>query len=180
MILTEVNWESIGNGEGILQKGWEDTLQQMSFCSEKYISCQCMSFKPKYSKKISAWLSNTEKWHTIPIMNTFWQWESDFWIMKLFNLRSPTICSFYNFDFNNLNRMSTGTMASSHVSITLCHGTTDWEVSVFSVHIVSTRPWIIPQPNAKVLDFYWRLLWYLKDNVFEHMYINIWQIYIDT
>ena len=43
-------------------------------------------------------------------------------------------------------------MTGSHVSVALCDSRTDSKVTVLPVHVVGSRPRVIPQPNAEVLD----------------------------
>ena len=43
-------------------------------------------------------------------------------------------------------------MTCSHVSVALGDSGTDGKVTVLPVHVVGSRPGVIPQPNAEVLD----------------------------
>ena len=109
----------------------------------------------KNLKEISSWFAYTEEWHAVSMLDSFWQWETDFGVMELFDLRPTAITSFYNFHFDDLDRMSSCAMTSSHVSVALGHSTTDRQITVFTVHVVGTRSGVIPQPDSKVLDLNW-------------------------
>merc|ERR1711931_584650 len=58
----------------------------------------------------------------------------------------------------DLNGVSSGAMTGSHVPVALGDGIADVHVAVLAVHVVSARPGVVPQPNAKVLDGHWLLL----------------------
>jgi len=73
--------------------------------------------------------------------------------MELFYLRSSAISSFDNFHLNDLYGVGSCAMASTHISITLGYSTTYRQISVFSVHVMGSRPRIISEPDTKIFLF---------------------------
>lgn len=55
--------------------------------------------------------------------------------------------------------MCTSSVPCSHVPIALSDSTANTQITVFTVHIVDTRARLIAQPDTKVLDLDWTLLW---------------------
>lgn len=64
-----------------------------------------------------------------------------------------------------LDGVSSGAVTSTHVTVTLCHSPWHTQISVLPVHVMSAWPWVIPQPDTKVLDLDRRLLWNLKTTI---------------
>jgi len=56
----------------------------------------------------------------------------------------------------------TGTMSRSHVLVKTLYSIRTGEVSEFFVHIMCTRPGVIPEPDAEVFDLQGFLLVYLE------------------
>ena len=61
---------------------------------------------------------------------------------------------------------------------TWCHSVGHWDISVFSVHIVATSSWIVPQPNAIIFHFCIRfiLLNFSDVNNFPSWFLNLLQL----
>lgn len=59
--------------------------------------------------------------------------------------------------------MSASAMTGSHITIALCNSSRDSQVSVLTVHVVSTRARVITKPDAKVLNLQWALVMNLMD-----------------
>lgn len=57
-----------------------------------------------------------------------------------------------------LDRMRASTMAGSHVAVALSDGSSNGQVTVFTVHVVCARTRVITQPDSEVLDLQWSLL----------------------
>lgn len=55
--------------------------------------------------------------------------------------------------------MSACPVPRAHVAVALGHCAAYAEVAVLAVHIVHTRPGLIPQPDTKVLDLDGTLFW---------------------
>lgn len=89
------------------------------------------------------------------------QWELDLGIVELLDVHTTSLGSCDGLHLDDLDGVGTGTMTSAHVTVALCNGTTDRQVTVLAVHVVCARTGIITQPDAKVLDFDWRCLVYL-------------------
>lgn len=49
-------------------------------------------------------------------------------------------------------------MAGGHVAVALGDGTSNGQVTVFTVHVVCARTGVITQPDSEVLDLQWSLL----------------------
>lgn len=49
--------------------------------------------------------------------------------------------------------MGSSSVTSTHIPITLCHRIANRQITIFTVHVVCSRSWIISQPNAEVLYF---------------------------
>ena len=60
--------------------------------------------------------------------------------------------------FKNLNRSWSGSMTGTHVTVALSDGSGGHGVSVFTVHVVSSRSRIVSDPDTEVLDNCWRFL----------------------
>lgn len=138
-------------------KEYIEIVTRIQFFSIFISFCQgittVLKIKRRSLKEISSWFAYTECRHTISVLNTFWQRESDLRIMELFNLGPTAVTSFYNFYLDNLDRVCPGTMASSHIPVALSNSTTHRQVTVFTVHIVSTWSGVVSQPDSKVLNF---------------------------
>ncbi|KYM97365.1 hypothetical protein ALC62_11969, partial [Cyphomyrmex costatus] len=96
---------------------------------------------PCHLEEIGARLPDAEPWHTISVLNSFGQRELDLGVVELLYLGSAAVCSLYNLHLDYLYGMGTCTMTSTHVSITLSYRSTDREVPVFPIHVVSAL-WI--------------------------------------
>lgn len=113
-------------------------------------------------KEVSPWFPNAELGHFVALVDALWQRELDLRIMELFHRRSAAVSSFNCFHSDDLDRVGTCSVTSTHVPVTLGHSAAHTQVTVFPVHVVRTRPRVVTQPNSKVLDFGWRLFGNLK------------------
>lgn len=89
------------------------------------------------------------------------QWELDLGIVELLDVHTTSLGSCDGLHLDDLDGVGTGTMTSAHVTVALCNGTTDRQVTVLAVHVVCARTGIVTQPDAKVLDFNGRCLVHL-------------------
>lgn len=96
------------------------------------------------------------------MLDSFGQRESDLGVVELFDLGPATVASLDDLHFDDLDRVGAGAMASSHVAVAQRYRTAHGEITVFSVHVVSTRSRVVSQPDTKVLDLVWGLLRYLQ------------------
>jgi hypothetical protein len=64
-------------------------------------------------------------------------------------------------DLDDLDAVSLGAMASTHVSVTLGDGASDRVVTVLAVHVVVARARIVTQPHTEVLNHTWSRLEHL-------------------
>lgn len=128
--------------------------------------CYYKQFKKKKTvlnlKEISSWLAHTEQWHFVAMSDSLGQWKFDLWIVELFDLWPSAISSLDDLDLDYLDAVGSCTMTSSHVSVTLSHCTSNGQITIFPVHVVSTRPRVVSQPDTKVFNFNWRFFWNLK------------------
>ena len=99
-------------------------------------------------------------------MDTGRQRELDLRIVHLFNDSTFCLAGGHGFNSDDLNRMGSGTVTSSHIAIALCNCSRYSQITVFSVHVVSTRTRIVAQPYSKILDFQWFLFpdFFNRDN----------------
>lgn len=58
-----------------------------------------------------------------------------------------------------MNRVSASPVSRAHVAVALCDGAAHAQVTVFTVHVVYSRPRLVAQPDAEVLDLDRALLW---------------------
>lgn len=123
-------------------------------------------------KEISARFAYAEQRHTIAVLNSLWQREPDLGVVELLDLRSAAIASLDYLHFDYLDGVSSGAMTSSHVAVALRHSSAHGQVSVLSVHVVSTGTRVVSQPDAKVLDLDRRLLCDLKIHLNRLKIIN--------
>lgn len=72
-------------------------------------------------KEESTGLAYAEEWHTIAMLDAFWQRESNFRVVELFDLGPAAISSFYNLHLDDLDGMSTSAMTSTHIPVTLSY-----------------------------------------------------------
>ena len=86
-----------------------------------------------------------------------WQRELDLGVMHLLDKRSAGLASFDGLNANNLNTVGTGSVTGSHIPVAGSHSSRNGQVTVFTVHVVGTRPRIVSEPDSKVLDFKWFL-----------------------
>jgi len=86
------------------------------------------------------------------LLNPLRQWEAKFRLVELLDMRTTALGCSYFFHTNDLNRMSTGTMTGSHVSVAGGHGRRRTQFPIFTVHVVCAWSGVVSQPNAKVLD----------------------------
>lgn len=97
----------------------------------------------------------------IPLLNTFWQRESDLGIVELLDQRTSTIGSLHLFHLDDLDWMRSSSVPSPHVTVALGHCPGHAQVTILSIHVVCARSWVVTQPDAEVLDLDRRLLWNL-------------------
>lgn len=95
------------------------------------------------------------------MVDTLHQWELDLGIVELLDVHTTGLGGSDGLHLDDLNGVGTGTMTSTHVTVALCNGTTDRQVTVFAVHVVCARTGVVTQPDAKVLDLNWRCLVHL-------------------
>lgn len=104
-------------------------------------------------QEISSWFPVGEQFSVAFMVDTMHQWEFNLSVMELFDMSTTSFTGGNGFHFNNLNGMSSCTMASAHVPVTLRDCSTHGQITVFAVHVVGAGTRIIPQPDAKILDF---------------------------
>ena len=81
-----------------------------------------------------------------------WKWELNTPGSELLGVVSQDILSGDNSSSDDLNGTWSGTMSTGHLIVKLSDGTAKGEVSVLTVHIVSSRSGVISQPDTVVLD----------------------------
>ena len=86
------------------------------------------------------------------------QWELDLRIVKFFDMYTTCLAGGNDLNINDLDGMGTSTMTSTHIAIALCHGITDSQITVFTVHVVSAGTRVITQPDAEIFDLNGRCL----------------------
>lgn len=114
--------------------------------------------------KVGAWFPYREARQQVPLLDAFWQRESDLGVMELLNQRTSTVGSLHLLHLDDLDGMCSGPVSSPHVPIALSHSPRHTQVTVLTVHVVSTRTRVVTQPDAKVLDLDGGLLWNLQPN----------------
>lgn len=60
-------------------------------------------------------------------------------------------------NFKNLDRVSTGTMTGSHITVALSDSSRHSQVAVLTVHVVGSGARVITQPDTEVLNLQWSL-----------------------
>ena len=94
---------------------------------------------------------------SLRLLDTRRQRELDLRVVHLLDKRSAGLASFDGLNANNLNAVGTGSVTGSHIPVAGSHGGRNCQVTVFTVHVVGTRPRIVSEPDSKVLDFKWFL-----------------------
>lgn len=112
--------------------------------------------------EVSAWFPHREPRQQVPLLDTFWQREPDLGVVELLDKRASTVGCLHLLHLDDLDRVCSGPVASPHVPVALSHCPRHAEVTVLTVHVVSTRPRVITQPDAKVLDLHRGFLWNLE------------------
>jgi len=86
------------------------------------------------------------------LLDPAWKRELDLGIVHLLDQWTTTFSGFDSLASDDLDAVGSGSMSGSHVSVTLCDGSTDSEVSVLPVHVMGSRSGVVSQPDSKVLD----------------------------
>merc|ERR1719273_1582841 len=77
---------------------------------------------------------------SLGLPDTRWQRELDLRVVHLLDKRSTGLASFDGLNANNLNAVGTGSVTGSHIPVAGSHGGRNCQVTVFTVHVVGTRP----------------------------------------
>merc|ERR1712156_15904 len=93
------------------------------------------------------------------------EWESQFRIVHLLDVRATTFTCWNNYNFQDLDGAGTSTMTCSHIAVTLSDGTSHCDVAVLTVHVVCPTSGVITNPNSKILH---RSLIFLKHLLTRH------------
>ena len=115
--------------------------------------------------EVRAWLPHRKARQQVPLLDAFWQREPDLGVMELLDQRASTAGSRHLLHLDDLDRVCPGPVTSPHVAVALSHSPWHTQVTVLAVHVVSTRSWVITQPDAEVLDFDRGLLWNLQTTI---------------
>ena len=75
--------------------------------------------------------------------------------MHLFHSVASGVLGGNRLNTDDLDGVSPGTVASSHITVALGHGSADCQVAVITVHVVGSGPRVAYKPDAKVLDCEW-------------------------
>ena len=78
--------------------------------------------------------------------------------MHLLNQRPTSLAGGHRFNTDDLDAVSPGTMTGTHIAVALGDSRGHSQVAVLTVHVVGTGTGVVPQPDAKVLDFQGLLL----------------------
>ena len=162
--------------ENIYCNAWPDFMSNMPYFQLKEINVTTL----RCLVEVCCWAVSREHLTITFVVETLDQWELNSWIMELFDVvtscfagnnlfnlddlkKKTTFISFkkyigiYEINGTYLDGMGTGTMTGCHVGVALCYCTTDCQVTVLSVHVVSSRTRIISQPDTEVLYSQWCL-----------------------
>ena len=104
------------------------------------------------------WATCCEAWLVFLPLDSVRQWELYLAIQELLGICSPALCGRHLFNTDDLYRMGTSAMASSHVTIALCNSAGRSQITVLPVHVVCATTGVVTKPDAKVLDLQWLLL----------------------
>lgn len=111
--------------------------------------------------EIGPWLSVREQLPVALVVDTLHQWELDLGVVELLDMHTTCLRGWNRLHLDDLNGVGAGTMTSAHVTIALCDGTTNGQITVLAVHVVCARTRIVAQPDAEILDLDWRRFIYL-------------------
>ena len=89
--------------------------------------------------EVGAWLPHRETRQQIPLLDAFWQREPDLGVMELLDQRAPTVGGLHLLHLDDLDRVSSGPVSSPHVPVALSHSPRHTQVTVLTIHVVSTR-----------------------------------------
>jgi len=92
-----------------------------------------------------------------------WQREFDGGIVELLDVWASAFVIFNFLHSDDLDGVSTCTMAGSHITVALSDSCRDSQITVLAVHVVSSRAGVITKPDTEVLDLQWGLLMNLLD-----------------
>lgn len=82
--------------------------------------------------------------------------------VELFYISTSAFWSFYCLNTHDLNRTSTSSVTSTHITVALGYSSTSCQVAVFTVHVMNSTTRNVSQPNSEVLNSQWFLLKDLK------------------
>merc|ERR1711911_422389 len=91
------------------------------------------------------------------------QREFDGGIVELLDMWASAFVILYFFNSDNLDRVSTGTMTGSHITVALSDSSRHSQVAVLTVHVVGSGARVITQPDTEVLNLQWSLFMDLLD-----------------
>lgn len=111
--------------------------------------------------EIGPWLSVREQFPVALVVNTLHQWELDLGVVELLDMHTTRLRGWNRFHLDDLNGVGAGTMTSAHVTVALCDGTPNGQITVLAVHVVCARTRIVAQPYAEILNLDWRRFVYL-------------------
>ena len=80
------------------------------------------------------------------------QWELDSSLGELDRVGSSQVLGSDDGRSDNLDRSRTSTVSTSHFIVELADGASEFDVSEFPIHVVSTRSGGVSEPDAIVLD----------------------------
>merc|ERR1711911_109474 len=89
---------------------------------------------------------------TADLLNPAGERELDLGVVGLGDQGATALARCHSLAPDDLDGVSSGPVSGSHVTVTLGDGSVYGQVPVLSVHVVGSRPGVVPQPHSKVLD----------------------------
>lgn len=106
-----------------------------------------------------------------------WWSEDKIKINRNMSISLKQIDWWYGWWWTYLDWMSTSTMASAHITVTLCNSITNSQITIFTIHIVCAGTWIVTQPDTEILDFgWWSFVYLFQWNDFTRRLLEFFQL----
>ncbi len=88
-------------------------------------------------------------------LGTVRQWELDLGVMELLDVWTSALLGWYCLHLHDLDTRSPCSVTGTHVTVALCDSTSSGQITVLSVHVVRSTPWVVSKPDAEILDLCW-------------------------
>ena len=84
-------------------------------------------------------------------------------------------------DFLNLHDLDgvrSSSVLGTHITVHLCNRSSGGQISVLSVHVVSTTSWVVSEPDGKVFNLQWLSVIDLSDKLMYYFFADQYLVYL--